>query len=370
MTYMSKVSIIRCRDYETKQVYDAVKRCVDLIGGIDKFVHPGMKVLLKPNLLSARPPEDVVDTHPEVVRAVSRLVRKAGGEVKVGDSPGGYGKNIDEVFERSGMKQMAVEESIELVKFTISRSIDGIPISRHVLDSDCVISIPKLKTHSVTVLTAAIKNMFGTIPGLAKTACHAKAPKEEDFAKVIAKVHSISRPHLTIVDGILAMEGDGPGAGIPRKMNFVMASTDAVAIDSCIAAIIGLEPFDILVTKEAYKLGLGEADLSRIEILGDDMNSFVVTDFKLPQTTPLKLIPKTIANSIAAMIKFKPYIHSNVCTRCNLCKISCPVNAITIEEDFCKIDYKKCVRCLCCHEVCPYKAITIKRNILTRMILR
>ncbi len=366
---MSKVSIIRCRNYETDKVCDAVKKAVDLLGGIDKFVKHGAKVLLKPNLLSARRPEEAVDTHPEVVRAVSRIVRKAGGKVMIGDSPGGYGNNIDEVFEKSGIGQVAKEEGAELVKFTISRAIDGIPITRHVLDSDCIISIPKLKTHSLTVLTAAIKNMFGTIPGLAKTACHSKAPKEEDFAKVIAKVHSISRPHLTIVDGIMAMEGDGPSAGMPRKTNFIMAGTDAVAIDSCIAAIIGLDPFDILVTKEAYELGLGEANLENIEIVGDNIDAFLIANFRLPQTTPLKLMPKTIANGVAGLIKFKPYIHSDICTRCNLCKISCPVNAIRIEEDFCKIDYKKCVRCLCCHEVCPYKAITIKRNILTRIIL-
>jgi len=323
---------------------------------------------LKPNLLSPRLPEEAVDTHPEVVRAIVRLVKRIGAEVKIGDSPGGYGDNIGEIFEKSGMKKIAEDENVELVRFTASRFIHGIPISRYVFDSDCVISIPKLKTHSVTVLTAAIKNMFGTVPGLSKATCHSKAPKEEDFAKIIAKVHSISRPHLTILDAILAMEGDGPSAGIPRKMNFVMASTDAVATDSCIAKIVGLEPLDILVTKEAYDLGIGEADLSRIEILGDDINSFIVNDFKLPQTTALKLIPKSIAHGIASMIRFKPHIDNLICKKCNLCKITCPVDAINRERDIYKIDYKRCVRCLCCHEVCPYKAISIKKNLLTKMI--
>ena len=365
---MSKVALIRCTSYDTKKVYDAVKRAVDLVGGIERFVKPGMKVLLKPNLLSARFPEDAVDTHPEVVRAVARLVKAAGCRPSLGDSPGGYGKNIDEVLEKSGMKKVAAEEGIELVKFNSSKFIDGIPVSRHVLDADCVISIPKIKTHSITVLTAAIKNMYGAVVGLYKAECHSKAPKEEDFAKIIARIYSLTKPELMIVDGIVAMEGDGPAAGQTRNMNAVMAGTDAVAIDSCIAMLVGIDPLDVLVTKEAYEMGLGEADPSLIEIVGDDVTTFAMKDFKLPQTTILKLIPRVIANGVASMIRFKPYIDSAVCTRCNLCKITCPVDAIEIDKKSCRIDYSKCVRCLCCHEVCPYKAISIKRSMLTKLV--
>ena len=365
---MAKVSIVRCEHYDSGRVYDAVKRSIDLIGGIDTFVKPGMKVLLKPNLLSARVPEDVVDTNPEVVRAVVRLVKGVGATPFIGDSPGGYGKNIDEIFKKSGMRRIAEEEGVELVKFTSSRFVGGIPISRHIFDSDRIISIPKFKTHSITVLTAAIKNMFGAVVGLYKAECHSRAPKEEDFSRIIAKVYSSARPHLTIVDGIAAMEGDGPSSGAIRKMNLVMAGEDAVAIDSCLAKIMGIEPLDVLVTKEAYETKLGEADMSKIEVLGDDFNSFIVRDFKLPQTTPLKFLPKSIMSPIASLIKFKPFIDAEACKRCNLCKITCPVNCIEIEKDFCSIDYKRCVRCLCCHEVCPYRAISIKRNIITRMV--
>ena len=365
---MSKVAIVRCGDYEQAAVFDAVKRAVDLVGGIEAFVKPGMKVLLKPNLLSSRPPEDAVDTHPEVVRAVVRLVKSAGGVPMIGDSPGGFGKNVEEVFSVSGMTKVAEEEGVELVKFTTSKFVDGFPISRHVFDSDLFISIPKFKTHSITILTAAVKNTFGTIVGLYKAGCHSRAPKPEEFATLIAKIHSLARPHLTIVDGVVAMEGDGPSVGEPRKMDLVMAGTDAVAIDSCLAKIIGVEPWDILVTKEAHAMGLGEMDPARIEIVGDDVRTFVKEDYKLPQTTPLKFLPRPLLKGVTALIRFKPYISDKLCKRCNLCKISCPVDCITIEKKFCRIDYKKCVRCLCCHEVCPYKAIHIRRNVLTRAV--
>ncbi|MCX5678376.1 MAG: DUF362 domain-containing protein [Candidatus Omnitrophica bacterium] len=365
---MPKVALARCEDYDLDNVYNAVKKSIDLLGGIEKFVRPGMNVLLKPNLLTAKAPEDAVITHPEVVRAVGRLVQKAGGVVWVGDAPGGYGKNIDEIFEKSGLRHIASEEDFELVKFTTANFVDGIPIAKQVFDADFMISIPKLKTHCVTVMTAAIKNTFGTVTGLYKAECHSRAPRERELAEILVKVHSISKPGLTVIDGIVGMEGDGPSGGSPKAMSVVMAGEDAVAIDSCIAKMIGLNPLDIEVTKKAYEAGLGEADLSKIEIAGDSLEGFIVKNFKLPQTMPLNIIPRPILKWLLSMVGFKPVIDEGVCVRCGLCKTACPTDCINIEEHACGIDYKKCVRCLCCHEVCPYKAISIKRNLLTKLI--
>ena len=365
---MARVSLIYCMDYEPGRVFEAVRKAVDLVGGIGKFVSPNMRVLIKPNLLSARPPEDAVCTHPEVVRAVVRLVKEAGGIPVIGDSPGGYGANIEDIFEKSGIGPMAREEGAELVRFVSSKFVGGVPIARHVFDCDRVISVAKLKTHTVTVLTAAIKNTYGMVTGLYKAEQHAHAPKEEDFSKVIARVYSLTRPHLTVLDGIVGMEGDGPSAGKPRSLNLLMAGEDAVAIDSCVAKVVGLDPLDIAVTAQAYHMKLGEADMSKIELVGDDINGFVRTDFQLPQTTALKILPKALVNTIAGLARFKPQINFNVCKKCNLCKVACPVSAITIERNECFIDYHKCVRCMCCHEVCPYKAIYIKRTALAKMI--
>jgi uncharacterized protein (DUF362 family)/NAD-dependent dihydropyrimidine dehydrogenase PreA subunit len=365
---MAKVAVARCEDYNRDTVFQAVKRSVDSLGGMNRFVTRGMKVLLKPNMLSPHPPEDAVTTHPEVVRAVAVLAREAGGTVSLGDAPGGYGYNIDEILEKSGIGKVADEEGIEIKKFTSSRLVQDIPIARDILESDAVISIPKLKTHSIAVITAAVKNMFGAVVGLYKAECHSRAPREEDFAKIMVKVFSIARPQLTILDGVVGMDGDGPSAGKPRKMDLVMAGTDAVAIDACAAKIMGIAPLDVAVTKEAYNAGLGEADLARIEIIGDRIEDFIAKDFKMPQTTFFKFIPKGVMNSVAAMIRFKPYIDPGLCKRCNLCKVTCPMDCITIEKDTCAIDYGKCIRCLCCHEVCPYKAISIRRNVLTKMI--
>jgi Pyruvate/2-oxoacid:ferredoxin oxidoreductase delta subunit len=164
------------------------------------------------------------------------------------------------------------------------------------------------------------------------------------------------------------MEGDGPSSGRARKMELIMASADAVALDSCLAKIMGLEPADIRTIKEAAGIGLGESDLGRIEICGDDINAFVKTDFRLPQTTPLKILPKGLLESLAKLVVFKPFIDKDICNGCNLCKLSCPAGAIVSEKGRSRIDYASCVRCMCCYEVCPYKAISIRRNIIARWL--
>ncbi len=365
---MSKVSLSRCTGYDPDDVYNAVKKSVDLLGGMEKYVKPGMNVLVKPNLLTDSPPEDAVVTHPEVVRAIGRLVRKAGAFVWVGDSPGGYGANIDQIFEKSGLRHIAGEEGFELTRFTTANFIDGIPIAKQVFDADLMISVPKLKTHCVTVMTGAIKNTFGTVTGLYKAECHSRCPKESDLARILVKVHSIAKPALTVVDGIVGMEGDGPSGGSPRPMNVVIAGEDAVAIDSCIAKMVGLEPLDLAVTKEAYEAGLGEADLSKIEMAGESIDGFIVKNFRFPRTMPLRMIPKPVLAWALGFVGFRPHIDRDTCVRCGLCKTACPADCITIDKNDCGIDYKKCVRCLCCHEVCGHKSIAIKRNFLTRMV--
>ncbi len=368
-TVGARVSIIRCEGYEQDKVSSSVRRAIEMLGEVRNAISPGMKVLLKPNLLSARRPEEGVDTHPEVVRAVARIVKDAGAHVWVGDSPGGYGTDADRVFEVSGMKRMAEEEGLELVKFTASRDVDGFPMSAYALDADVIISIPKLKTHGITTLTAGVKNMFGTLTGLFKTACHVKAPKEDEFAQILAKVYATTRPDLTVLDAVVSMEGDGPASGSLRHTNFIMASQDAVAMDSVLATLVGLEPLDLAVTRTCYEQGLGEADLGKIEIVGDDWRSFVMRDFRLPQTKLMRFLPKAIVKGAASLVKFRVVIDEELCKRCNLCKVSCPVDAITIEAKKCAIDYKKCMSCLCCHEVCPYRAVFIKRNALAKMML-
>lgn len=370
---MSKVSIVRCVDYKSEKVQDAVSRAVDLLGGIERFVKRDDVVLIKPNLLSAREPEETVCTHPEIVRAVARLVKKAGARALIGDSPGSFftTKDINFVYEKTQIKRIAEEEDIELVRLDKSRLVNGYPIAEVALDASFIISLPKLKTHSLTVMTGAIKNTFGMVPGHYKVECHRKRPKPRDFVKVILDIFEIVKPHLSIIDGVVAMEGDGPAAGRSIELGLVLASIDAVSLDVVVSELVGLPPYKDIVVNEARRRGAGEADINNIEILGETIEDVRIKDFELPKTAQrLNLLPDFLTNIFTRAVDFKPVIDEKLCKKCEVCENSCPVNAITISEETSHIDDKICVRCFCCHEVCPYKAIFIRRNLITNLLWR
>ena len=370
---MSKVSIVRCVDYNRERVIDAVFRSVDLLGGIESFVKNGDNVLIKPNLLSAKTPEEAVCTHPEVVRAAVRLVRKAGARPLIGDSPGNFFtiRDVDFVYEKTGIKKVAEEENTELVRFDKSSIINGYPIAQVALDASLIISLPKLKTHTFTVMTGAIKNTFGLIPGLFKAACHRSKPKPKDFVKILLDIFEIAKPRLSIMDGVLTMEGDGPAAGDLREIGLVLASSDAVSLDRVVSELVGLPLYKDIIVNEARRRGAGEADINNIEVVGESIENAKIKDFKLPMTAHrINLLPDFLANIAARAIDFKPVIDEKLCKKCGVCKDSCPAKAIIISEETSRIDNKVCVRCFCCHEVCPHKAIYIKRNFIANIFWR
>jgi uncharacterized protein (DUF362 family)/Pyruvate/2-oxoacid:ferredoxin oxidoreductase delta subunit len=370
---MSKVSIVKCKDYNSKKVIDSVFRAVGLLGGIETFAKQGDNVLIKPNLLSARVPEEAVTTHPELVRAAIRLVKGVGATPLVGDSPGTFFtiKDVNHVYEKTGIKRIAEEEGVELVRFDKSRIINDYPIAEVALNVSSIISLPKLKTHALTVMTGAIKNTFGLVPGHFKVECHRNKPKPKNFVKVILDVFQITKPRLSIMDGVLAMEGDGPGAGNPKEVGLILASPDAVSLDAVISKLVGLPSFKDLIINEARQRGAGEADINNIEILGEAIEDIKIKDFKLPMTAHgINLLPDFLTDIFTQAVIFKPIIDERLCKKCGVCKRSCPVDAITINEATSHIDNKICIRCFCCHEACPYKAIFIKRNFFANLLWR
>ncbi len=367
MSQHPRVSIVRCRGYGAAEVEAAVGRSLELLGGIQTFVEEGDRVLIKPNLLSARPPESCVDTHPAVVRAVVRLVKKAKALPVVGDSPGGVVR-AEDVYERSGIKKVAVEEGAELVKFDQVKEIEGIPIATSALDADLVISLPKLKTHDLFPITGAVKNILGVVPGIFKTKLHLLFPTPKDFAHLLAKIFSWISPKLSIMDAVRAMEGRGPAAGDPRDLGLILASSDAVALDACASYIVGLVPSDLLTTKEAHQRGLGKGDLAEIEIVGESIDEVRVRDFRFPRISLWHKAPGPILRSVTRFVKFRPTIDPDKCTGCKICLESCPVGAIEFRRGKSTFDYKKCILCLCCHEFCPQGAIYIRENILGKAI--
>ena len=368
----SKVSIVRCRDYDRELIFEKVKEAVDLSGSIHSFVKPGEKVLIKPNLLKARPPGAAVTTHPEMVRAVIRLVRQAGGIPVVGDSPG-IGEEKD-VLRRSGIMNVIEEEGASIADFTDSVKMKGcgrfhhFEVAKCAVDADVIINLPKLKTHGMMVMTGAVKNLFGCIPGKKKVQWHFNTGIDHDsFARMLVELSILLKPRLTILDAVTAMEGNGPGSGDPRRMGLIIAGEDPVSLDVVSGIIVGLSPMQIPIIRAARSAGIGETRIEHIRILGEKIDEIKVKDFRLPiSTNPEWSIPEWARRRLKDALTIRPMIDKDICIRCGVCQDECPREAIGEKDGYLKVDYRNCIRCFCCQEFCPEGAITIGKGWLLR----
>lgn len=373
---MSSVSITRCASYETQEAYRAVRESIDLLGGMETFVSRGERILLKPNLLAGKPPETAVTTHPEVVRAVIRLVKEAGGVPVVGDSPG-LGTAL-KVADKCGVASVCREEGVELIDLktlVVAENPDGLTfkrleVAKEALDCDGIINIPKLKTHAQMFLTLGVKNLFGCVPGKLKPQWHLSAGVESShFAAMLLDLYSFLRPRLTVMDGIVGMEGNGPGAGDPRKIGLVFAGADAVALDTVVTAVLGAEPHDLPLLKAASIRGLN-TDIDGIEVLGEGISSVAVDGFKFPPLVSLNFadrLPYFLDRRLRRALTSRPSVERLKCTLCNICVQVCPAEVMA-KTDRISIDYDRCIRCYCCQEMCPEGAISPVDGWLKRMI--
>lgn len=371
----TRVALIKEHSYAPSELDRSLAEGLALLGGIENFVRPGMTVLLKPNLLSAKAPERAITTHPEFVAAVGRAVKACGARVLIGDSPAGAEKGIDRLWQNCGLTMIAERDGFELINFEQSGSRpvkvrnQTYYIAKPVLDAELVISIPKLKTHVLTLMTGGVKNVFGCIPGFRKGMYHKEAPKPQLFAHVLVDIYAAIRPSLTIMDAIVAMEGDGPSSGTPRQVGLVAVSIDAVALDAVMSGVIGLAPDKVHTTRIAGERGLGESRLSNIEVLGESMQNAHAVGFKLTSNTKMELIPKFVYDSVTRFIWQLPRVDASECTRCLMCVESCPTVALFEGEGgIPMVKEELCINCWCCHEICPSRAMGIEKSWLARRL--
>jgi len=351
-----------------------VKKAVDLLGGMQSFIKRGEKVLIKPNLLKARPPEAAVTTHPEVVRAAVRLVHQVGGIPIVGDSPG-IGEERD-VARRAGILTVIEEEGASLADFTDSVNMKGrgrfqhFEIARCAATADAIINLPKLKTHGMMVITGAVKNLFGCIPGKKKVQWHFNTGIDHDsFGRMLVELSALLKPRLTILDAVTAMEGNGPGSGDPRSIGIILAGQDTVALDAVSGIILGLSPLQLPVIRAARAAGIGESRIDHISVLGEAIDDIMVTDFRIPQLTNTEWpIPEWVRRCLKAALTTRPVINQDVCIRCGVCQNDCPRGAIGERDGGLIINYRNCIRCFCCQEFCPKGAISIGKGWMLRLI--
>lgn len=367
-----KVALVKCNDYTPALVEKAVRKSLGFLGKFSDIIRPQSKVLVKPNLLMAKEPECAITTHPEVVRAVIRVLKENACRVFVGDSPSVWGnqaERISEVHERTGIKKVCQEERVELVGFDRFRWRAKFPLSSWLDDCDYLVSVPKFKTHGLTVLTGAIKNLFGLISGPYKTVLHKKYWDRKDFSSVLVDIYEEVRPALTVVDAITAMEGNGPASeGKPRRVGALLAGVDAVAVDSVLAAIMGLNPQEIAYINEAQARNLGVADFDSISVLGDRLEEVVAKSFLLPATSLTRKIPLPVLKLAHRLIRFYPQILHDKCTRCQACITACPEKIMSLRSNRVVIDYPRCIACFCCQEACGFSAVRVRKTVWARLV--
>ncbi|MGL5751341.1 MAG: DUF362 domain-containing protein, partial [Paraclostridium sp.] len=372
---MKNVAVRGCEDYSYENVKKAINKSLKDIGGLDNHIQRFSKVLIKPNLLMKKRPEDATTTHPMILKVVCEELLKLECDIIIAESPGGpYTESaLRGIYKTCGIEAIASELGVKLnydlgevrVENKEAKALRYMDIIKPITEVDHVINLCKLKTHVMANFTGGTKNLYGCIAGLKKAEIHYRFPTEELFCEqVLLDICSYINPTLTIMDAVVGMEGDGPSAGNPRKIGAVLASTSPYAIDVVACNIINLEPTSVLTITGAIKRKFISSDFTDIHTIGEDINKFMIKDYKLPNKgNNFNLLegvfPEFINKHITKMLTPKPIVSKKICIKCGYCVKVCPAKVINM-NGYPIINIDNCIRCYCCHELCPKKAIHIK----------
>ncbi len=380
---MVKVALVPCADYTEAPA--AVAKAIDLIGGVDTLLSKEEKLLLKPNFLAKCPPEKACTTHPAVFRGVAEYLQSHGyTNLFYGDSPG-HGDTAA-IAKECGVGAVAADLGIPLGDFgagTATAYADGVTekefiLCNGVLAADGVINICKMKTHMLERITGAQKNIFGCVFGLNKGAAHVKHPNAVEFAKMLADLNNLIQPRLHIMDGVMAMEGNGPQSGTPKAMRVILASTDAIALDTVFASLVYLDPALVPTNVIGASRGVGVTDIAKIQVVTPDgiltvseaQAKYGDREFDVYRGKEDKGEIRFL-KPFQKLIRRVPKIRKDLCIACGICARSCPVEGSALH--FKKkgkppvYDYDKCITCYCCQEMCPKKAIYAYQNPIAKI---
>mgnify|MGYP006277193099 CR=1 FL=1 len=347
--------------YSRQPLMDSLREMVEACGGWPAGMAAGGSVLLKVNMLAAKPPRKAITTHPELVAAMARLLQERGCRVAVGDSPGGAVRGVERYWRKCGFLRVAEELDLELVNFERSgseeRIVDGFTyhIARPMYSYDAVVNMCKLKTHMLCRLTCAVKNAFGVVPGLGKAMLHSHSVRPRDLARRIVDIYRQVHFDLVVMDGVLAMDGKGPSTdGNPRSDGVLAVATDSVAMDMIASEMVGLRAEELGTTRAAVEAGIAP-DPEEIEV--DGWHDF--EDFRVPSNRLYNMVPPFMGGLVRPLLRRAPRSNDR-CTGCGFCARSCPAGAITIRDGRARMSSRKCILCLCCHELCPERAVEVR----------
>lgn len=378
----NRVSIVKCESYGEARA--AVDTALKPFGGMRAFVKPGDRVVIKPNYVAGRKPGDAATTHPAFLNAVIRAVEEAGGIVIIVESPGGaYNATLlKSVYKECGAYEavegtsalLNLDCSFRTVHYSEGKTIKSAEIITPILDANVVISLPKLKTHSMTAYTGAVKNMFGVIPGTHKAEMHFRLKDRKPFCSMLVDLCECVKPELSIMDGIWGMEGNGPTSGTARHIGLVMAAANPHALDLAACRIINYEPDEVTTLKEGIVRGLIPDSADKLEIIGENIEELVIKDYVKPEShfNLLKLLnlPSSINSVVENLLSSRPKPDYSMCTGCGECARDCPTKVISMENGKPVIDKKRCIRCFCCQELCPAHAMKIYRSPFNKFMVR
>jgi len=376
----STVALVRCDSYEADQVYAALTRGVELLGGLDRFVRSGERILLKPNILAGEAPEKAVTTHPAVLAGCAELFQRGGATVCFGDSPGL--ESPSHAAEKSGLRKAGAQSGAEFVEFAPGKPLVNphgkmateFPVAQVIHECDGIVNLPKMKTHQLTRVTGAVKNLFGCIPGKRKALYHVQHQNVTDFCTLLTELNQGLRPRLHVMDGIVAMEGNGPRSGDPTPMRVWVLSDDPVAVDATFCRLVTMDPEFLPTTMLGYRAGLGKYKDAEIELVGDPLEMLINPSFRMVRKPVYSNATYAHYPAIRNLVLPRPYIDATKCVKCGLCVNSCPVpdKALRFENgrrDRPPVyDYERCIRCFCCHEMCPHRAIHTHTPLLGRAL--
>lgn len=383
--YYSKddpVAIIPLKEYTEEGARVALKSLLDSIGLLD-YVNKGMHIVIKANLVSARKPDEAVTTHPILIGALCELLVERGAFVTVGDSPGGLynSHHLTKVYNATGMSELTSrgvklndDFSVLEADFPEGKVLHNFVYTGFLDKADLIINFSKLKSHGMMGMSCAAKNMFGAIPGVIKPEYHFRFPKYEDFADMIVDLNEYFHPEISITDAVIGMDGNGPTAGNPCEMGFLLASHSPHTLDMVAAHLLGFKREELPILDAAYRRGLVPEEVSAVKLVGS-AEGLSVTDFeRVVERRSLEFFgeqkrpgKRLFGKFAAAVLRTKPKLVPNMCVGCGVCAGICPAKAITIKNKKAKIDRKKCIRCFCCQEFCPKSALKVKRTLLAEL---
>ncbi|MBO4326432.1 MAG: DUF362 domain-containing protein [Clostridia bacterium] len=380
------IALQSCDNYEYDTVREKVKAVFDTFGGIEKFVQPGAKVVIKPNLIGRKKPEEAATTHPSLVRATAELCVQAGGNVMIAESPGGvYDKAaLKSIYRATGIEEAAMaagaalnfDTSVTKVKNPDGKYLKTVEIITPLADADVVIDLAKLKTHGMMVYTGAVKNMFGAIAGVDKAEYHMKMPDYDSFADTVIDIFLSTKVSFCIIDAVTGMHKDGPTAGDPIDMGLLIGSDNAFEADRAALDIIGAAIDRVPMARTALARGLMQQEIGETDVRGDiDLaearrraSGFVVK--YNDSNSRLHFSDGLLGRALEKLMKPRP-VFTKLCRSCGECARHCPVKAITVEKGKrAKADLDKCIRCYCCQELCPFKAVKIRKTVAATIAQR